>query len=115
MKEILVGFFVISGAIFVLIAALGVIRFPDTFSRMHAGSKATSLGMGLILVGVIVHFASWAVAVKCGLIILFIFLTTPVAAHILCRAAYLSGSPIWEKTHTNELEPHYERVRPGKS
>lgn len=101
------GLFIFLGAFFFLISAIGVNKFPDTFSRMHSASKASSLGMGLCLIGTVLYFSSWIILMKSILIIFFIFLTAPVAAHILGRAAYITGARKSEKTIIDELEGTY--------
>lgn len=99
------------GVFFIFVASLGVLKLPDVYSRMHAASKASSLGMGLILIGAALEFGSIDAIVKCVLTLIFIFLTTPIAAHMLGRAAYLSGAKTWERTRIDELkEIHQERA-----
>jgi multicomponent Na+:H+ antiporter subunit G len=78
-----------------LLAAIGLLRFPDFFTRAHAGTKAASLGAGLILIAAVLPLSSEAIAVRVWLTIFFIFLTIPVAGHLLGRAAYLKGLPQW--------------------
>lgn len=85
MKEIIVLILILSGSIFILIAAIGLLRFRDVFSRMHATTKATSFGMLLILIGVALHFMTLVVLIKAILIVLFIYLTAPLAAHSISR------------------------------
>jgi multicomponent Na+:H+ antiporter subunit G len=79
---------VLAGAVFALLAAVGVHRFPDVFTRMHSASKATSLGLVLVVAGtaVIVHPASGVT--KLAVVAVFQLLTAPVAAHLVGRAAY---------------------------
>jgi multicomponent Na+:H+ antiporter subunit G len=85
MKEIIVLVLILLGSIFILIAAIGLLRFRDVFSRMHATTKATSFGLLLILTGVALHFLSLVVFIKAYLVILFIYLTAPLAAHSISR------------------------------
>jgi multicomponent Na+:H+ antiporter subunit G len=84
---------ILIGAAFCLLAALGMLRFPDVFTRAHAASKAGVLGVGLILAGV--AFASEDLSVAAAVIvgIIFVVVTGPVAAHLLARAALKSGTP----------------------
>jgi multicomponent Na+:H+ antiporter subunit G len=74
------------GACFILIAALGILRFGDIFSRLHATTKATSFGILLILIGISLHFSTWLIILKALLIVLFIFLTAPLAAHSIAKS-----------------------------
>ena len=83
---------ILLGAVFCLLAAIGMLRFPDIYTRAHAASKAGVLGVGLILVGV--AFASQDIARALGALvgIAFLGLTGPVAAHLLTRAALKTGT-----------------------
>ncbi len=76
------------GAFFALVAAIGVLRLPDLFTRMHAASKAGAVGGGLILLAVALVCFDAGVAVRAILGIAFLLLTTPVAAHLLARVSY---------------------------
>ena len=73
------------GSLFILISSIGLLRFSETFSRMHATTKATSFGMLLILTGVALFFLSGIVVLKAALVIVFIYLTAPIAAHAVSR------------------------------
>jgi multicomponent Na+:H+ antiporter subunit G len=86
MIDLLVHLLLLIGAAFILIAALGVLRFPDVLARMHAVSKATSFGLGCMLLALLVKFPSLAVFVKVAVAIVFVFLTLPVATHLIARA-----------------------------
>jgi multicomponent Na+:H+ antiporter subunit G len=92
--EALSGVILVAGAFFVFVAGVGVWRLPDVYSRMHANSKASALGLGLILISSCLIFLEIWVVTRLIFILVFIFLTTPLAAHVLSRAAYLSGLPV---------------------
>ena len=109
--EVLPSIFLLVGAAFMFVAALGIVRFPDLFTRMHSASKAGSLGLGCILVGVASAYPTPIVIIKCVMVVLFIFLTTPVAAHMIGRAAYLLKVPLWKNTGINELKGRYSEDR----
>ena len=103
-KIILISFLLIAGSFFSLLAALGMLRFPDIYSRMHAATKAPAFGLLLLLSGVAWYFESlyaWAV---CLLSILIIFLTAPVASHALSSIAHRMGVPKYHQTDPDELE-----------
>jgi len=102
--NILVGLLVIVGAFFTLFAAMGVLRFPDLYSRMHAASKAGVFGSGLILVGLALFAQDHAIVARAILAILFLILTTPVSAHLLAKAAYAAGHRPWEGTICDEMK-----------
>ena len=103
MIEILTAIFVIAGALFAFAAALGVLRLPDVLIRMHASTKAGTLGCGLILVAVAVHFGETGVVARSIAAIVFLLVTAPVAAHMIGRAAYRTGVPLWKGTQIDEL------------
>ncbi|GET27112.1 monovalent cation/H(+) antiporter subunit G [Prolixibacter sp. NT017] len=92
------------GAFFMLLAAIGVLRFPDLYIRMHSATKASSFGALLMLVAVSIHFPVAYVIIEAALVIIFIFLTAPVASHMIGRIAHLLKVPKWEKTTVDELE-----------
>jgi len=98
------GLLLLAGAAFGLLAALGMLRLPDLYSRMHAASKAGIVGAGLIFVGIAVVCQDGAVILRAMIGILFLVLTTPVSAHLLARAAYLAGHRPSELTVLNEME-----------
>lgn len=98
MNDFIVSVLIVLGGGFAAIAGLGLLRLPDVLIRMHASTKAGTLGVGLIVLGVSVHFASSLVITKALLIIAFLFLTAPVGAHLVGRAAYRRGLPLWDKT-----------------
>lgn len=106
--EILTGILLILGAGFMLIAALGVWRMPDLLTRMHATTKAGVLGAGLMLVGVIVYYADMNIAVRALAVIIFVMLTSPVAAHVIGRAGYFIGVPLWGDSLKDELKGRYD-------
>jgi multicomponent Na+:H+ antiporter subunit G len=109
MREVISLLLLLTGAVFVFIAALGVVRMPDMFLRMSAASKAGSLGASLALLAAALYFYDLAIAIRVIATIAFIFLTTPVAAHLIARAAYVNDVPLWEKTICNELRGRYDR------
>lgn len=103
-QEIVSSFFLIIGAFLMLVAALGIVRFPDLYTRMHAASKSMSLGLGFMLVGAVTYFATPLIALKAIAVILFIFLTMPVASHMISRVAYRRNVKIYEGTEVDEME-----------
>lgn len=102
--EIVSGILLLMGAAFMLVASVGVIRLPDLLMRMHATTKAGTLGAGLILLAVAFAFVDTAVSARVLTIIVFILLTAPVAAHIIGRAAYYLGLDLWKGTIVDELK-----------
>jgi multicomponent Na+:H+ antiporter subunit G len=83
------GALVVLGACFLLLGGLGLVRMPDVFNRIQAGTKATTLGTILTLAGVAFLQPDWAI--KLFLIALFILLTNPLSSQVLARAAHRAG------------------------
>jgi len=102
--EWIASILLVSGSIFMLIAAVGIVRFPDALLRMHASTKAASFGTLLMLLGVSFFFAKLSIIWESFLIIAFIFLTKPIAAHMISRAAHRQGTPLWEQTEVDEFK-----------
>jgi multicomponent Na+:H+ antiporter subunit G len=103
MNDILAALFLIAGGIFSFIAALGMLRLPDTIIRMHAATKAGALGAGLIFIAQAFYHFELATTLRALAAVTFILLTAPVAAHLIGRAAYCSKVTLWEKTWIDEL------------
>lgn len=92
------------GALLIAVAAVGVLRMPDVYTRMHAATKAASLGLAFILVGAAIPLDDGVATMKLVLAIAFHFITAPVAAHVIGRAAYKGGIKLWEGTRYDDLE-----------
>ena len=82
---------IIVGSVFGLLAAIGLLRLPDLYTRMHAASKAGLVGAGLILLAMAIVSGDGAIILRTLLGIVFLALTTPVSAHLLARAALEAG------------------------
>lgn len=93
MTEILVSLFLLAGAGFALVGSLGLARLPDFYTRLHGPTKATTLGVGGMLIASSLHFSSRSDGISLHevLITLFLFITAPVSAHLLARAALHLG------------------------
>ncbi|WP_439510895.1 monovalent cation/H(+) antiporter subunit G [Marinimicrobium koreense] len=109
MIEVLVSALLFFGASLMLLAAIGIVRLPDLPTRMHATTKSGALGTSVIMVAVAFAFADVAVTARALAITTFIILTAPVAAHVIGRAAYFVGVPLWEGTVKDELKSHYDK------
>jgi len=107
--------FLVLGALLAAIAALGVLRLPDFFMRMHAATKAGVAGCGVLLVGVGFVDGSASTWAKVVLAVAFLLLTTPVAAHVLGRAGYIGGTPLWRGTASDALAGVLGRGRFGRT
>lgn len=108
MSEIISGILLITGAVFVLLAAIGLLRMPDLFLRLSATSKAATLGVGLIMLATVSHFDDVSVTSRSVAVIVFLLMTIPVAAHMIGRAAYFNGTPLWNGTLRDELKGRYD-------
>lgn len=92
--EIVIAILLLCGSLLALVAALGLFRLPDLFTRMHASSKAGTAGSGLLLLGVAMQSGEIEVWIKCLLTAGFFVLTAPVAAHLLAKAAVRAGAKL---------------------
>jgi len=95
--------FLVIGSLFLFSAGLGVLRMPDTYNRIQTGTKATTLGTIMILVGIAFLHPPWTL--KLIILIFFVMLTNPVSSHALARAAHSIGTRETESTVIDQLEP----------
>ncbi len=86
MTEVIIAILIVLGAFLFLITAIGLVRFKDLYSRLHAITKATSLGILLITLGVALFFKTWEITIKSIIIITFIYITAPLAAHSIAKS-----------------------------
>lgn len=97
------------GCLFMLLAGVGLLRMPDLLTRMHASSKAATLGAALVVAAVAVALWDGAIALRALLVSLFLLITAPVAAHAIARAGYISGVPLAEETVLDDLAGRYDK------
>lgn len=110
MSDILIYILASLGALFIFLAALGIVRMPDLYLRISVTTKAATLGIGLLLACAAVHFGTLAIASRVFAIILFMLLTAPVGAHLIGRASYfIGGNPLWHKSVMDDLEGKYRK------
>lgn len=100
---IVAGLLVLTGAFFALVAVLGLWRLPDIYTRSHSASKTGTLGSGLVLIALAVHAGDTATTSRALAGVVFFLLTAPIAAHLLARAAYAVGYPLWEHSVADDL------------
>ena len=108
MSDVISAALIVIGGGFMLLAGVGILRMPDLFMRMQAATKAATLGAGCMLLAVAVHFGELTVVARALLVIAFVFLTAPVAAHMIARAAYSVGTPLWEGTIADERHDQHQ-------
>lgn len=114
MSEYIAGCLILIGSGFCFIAALGIVRLPDTLTRMHAATKAGTLGAGLLIIGGAVFFQDLGVSLRAITIIALVVLTAPVAAHLIGRASYESGVALSDRTWIDELKAYEDHKRSGE-
>ncbi len=99
--QIIGAFITLTGSIFLFLGALGLMRMPDVYNRIQAGTKATTLGTMLSLFGLGLIMPGWFG--KIIILIVFVLITNPVSSHVLARAAHFSGIPLSPKTVVDKL------------
>lgn len=101
--------FLLLGATLAFVGAVGLVRLPDLFSRMHAATKPQTLGLLFVLVGLALTIRSWASVATLLIVLGAQALTAPVAAHMIGRSGYRSGVGEDELLHHDELGEAYRR------
>ncbi|HKL35554.1 MAG TPA: monovalent cation/H(+) antiporter subunit G [Salegentibacter sp.] len=109
MSSVIIVILVTLGTLFVLLSAIGLVRMPDTYMRISVNTKAATLGVGLILVGTAVFFNDVSTTSRSLVIILFVFLTAPVSAHLIGRASYFMGVKLWKGSIMDDLRGKYQK------
>lgn len=91
------------GCVLILLAGVGILRFPDVFTRANAATKAAGLGVACVLFGAAFWIGTWEAGIKLGIAAVVQFATAPVSGHLMGRAAYRSGAPLSSSTHIDDL------------
>lgn len=106
MIEFISALIILIGAITSVVSAIGMIRFPDVYSRAHAATKTTTLAVLITLFGIFLYFlfVEGFFSIRVLLVIIFVFLTAPVSGHLVLRASYRSGVKMADSTLVDELE-----------
>jgi multicomponent Na+:H+ antiporter subunit G len=107
MIELIGSTFILAGAIFLFSAGLGLLRMPDAYTRIQAGTKASTLGNMLVLLGLAFYHPGWTF--RLILVGYFVLVTNPVYSHALSRAAWLIRTPMSSSTMTDALAADEER------
>lgn len=94
--NIIISIFLLVGCLFALLAAIGVVRMPDIYCRMHSATKAGAFGSALILIAVMLAYPTPRVWIGSLAILFFFYLTAPIAAHLVGRICYRSKLSIWK-------------------
>lgn len=117
MNEFWGALLILIGSIISVISAFGIIRFPDVYSRAHAATKSSTLAVLLTLVGAFLYFllTDGIISVRLILGIVFVFITSPTAGHLIIRAAYKSKVKMTDTTMVDELKDVYDQDKEDKS
>ncbi|MCV0396151.1 MAG: monovalent cation/H(+) antiporter subunit G [Rhizobiaceae bacterium] len=102
-QNILAGVLILIGSAFTLVAAIGILRLPDVYSRAHAASKAGVVGSGLMLIALAVFTDDLATAMRALAGVAFFILTAPVSTHLLAKASYAAGFRLWPGSVRDEM------------
>lgn len=92
------------GVLFDLFGCIGMVRLPDVYNRLQAGTKCVTLGVCLILIGTIIAADNTPTRLKGLLCVAFILMTSPTGAHALARAARMSGIELWKESVVDQFE-----------
>lgn len=109
MNEIIIITVVSLGTLFILLAGIGLIRMPDLYLRISVTTKAVTLGVGLLLLGTALYFKEISITTRAIAIIFFLFLTAPIGAHLIGRASYFIGLPLWKNSVIDDLKGKYNQ------
>lgn len=108
--EIIASILVLIGVFFTLLSAIGVIRLPDVYSRMHAAGKSSTLGVIFLMLAVFVYFIPQGIVNgKILLAIVFVFITAPLSALMVNRSAYRIGVPLAKNSVQDDLKKMYKQ------
>jgi multicomponent Na+:H+ antiporter subunit G len=107
-REIISSILILTGVIFMFISTLGLLRLPDFYIRMSAITKGATLGVGLILSGMGIYFNEADMLFKVFIIIVFTFLTAPIAAHVIARTAVHNKVRFWRNSDLEEFQEYLE-------
>ncbi|NGM63388.1 monovalent cation/H(+) antiporter subunit G [Sphingobacterium sp. SGG-5] len=109
MIDIILAILSTIGALAIFFASLGILRMPDFYLRLSVTVKAATLGVGLLLLCAAILFPDISVTTKAIAITFFLIITSPIAAHMIARAAYFTGTPLWKGTIIDELAGMYNK------
>ncbi len=96
-RTIIAGVLLGIGCFFIIVTAVGIVRFPDFYSRLHPAGKTDTVGQALIFISLMVYEGFSLVSIKLLIIITFIFIASPTATHAVAQAAFLRGVKPWKK------------------
>ncbi len=94
-RETFAAIFMVAGAIFFIASAIGMLRLPDFYTRIHASGNSETMGCMLSFIGLIIYEGATLTSLKMAIIFIIVFLANPIGSHILSKAAYKSGHKMW--------------------
>ena len=95
LRELIAAIFMLGGLVFFIGSAIGMLRLPDFYSRIHASGNSETLGCTLSFIGLMIYEGPTLTTVKMAFAFLIVFMANPIGSHILGKAAYKSGHPVW--------------------
>lgn len=107
----IVAILILVGSAFSVLAAVGILKMPDLYMRIQAATKSSTFGVSCLVLATAIEFGDLGTTTRSLLVIAFLFLTAPVAAHMIGRAAYASGVTLWEHSLVDELATHRSKRR----
>ena len=113
--ELIIAACLLAGGFFLFVAGLGILRLPDVLIRMHASTKAGTLGVGLVFGAAALYFGNTAETAIAVLTVVFLLVTAPVAAHAIARAAYRMNVRLSDRTHIDEWKGKYGKDGDGRT
>ncbi len=96
-RTIIAGVFLGIGCFFIVVTSIGIVRFPDFYSRLHPAGKTDTVGQAFVLIGLMIYEGFSLVSIKLMIIVVFIFIASPTATHAVAQAAFLKGVIPWKK------------------
>jgi multicomponent Na+:H+ antiporter subunit G len=109
MSSIIIVIIVTLGTLFILLAAVGLVRMPDIYLRISVTTKAATLGVGLLLCGTAIYFSEVSTTTRVIAIIFFLLLTAPIGAHLLGKASYFTGIKMWKNSIIDDMHGKYAK------
>jgi len=100
------------GASFALLAAVGIVRMPDFYTRLHVITKASTLGISCLVLAAAIEFEGTEATTRALLVIAFLTLTAPISAQMIAMAAYADRVPLWEDVIVDELQDRERQLEP---
>ena len=94
-REVVAAIFILGGIVFFIGSAIGMLRLPDFYTRVHASGNSETLGCMLSFIGLMIYEGPTLTSLKMAFVFLLVFMANPIGSHILGKAAYKSGHPMW--------------------